>query len=142
MPANMYDPAGHSAGEQASSTYEGRHLTFEESVILHPSHIDGLVDGKDPVLVGDSIVGVAFSSAAANTDLIAIDTEGVWFLNVVATANMNRGAVVYIDPVTAILSDDSNDVPFGYILSALTASGSAQLVAVKVHWHAVGSLST
>lgn len=142
MPQNLYDPSVHSAGDEASSTYEGRHLTFEESQIAHPSHTDGFVDKGDPCLVGDTIVGVAFKSAAAATDLIAIDTEGIWYLNVVANSNMNQGAPVYIDPVTGILSDDSNDVPFGTILSALTANQTAQLVAVKVHSHFTGVLST
>lgn len=142
MAQNVYDPTGHAAGTECSSTYEGRHLTFEESQMVHPSHTDGLVDSKDPVLVGDNIVGVAFKGAAAAADLISIDTEGIWFLKVVATSAMNQGAEVYIDPITAVLSDDSTDVPYGQILSALGASGTAQLIAVKVHSHAVGALST
>ena len=142
MAANLYDPTGHTAGEECSSTYEGRHLTFEESQLVHPSHTDGFVDSKDPVLVGDNIVGVAFKGAAAATDLIAIDTEGIFFLNVVATSAMNQGAVVFIDATTAILSDDSTDVVFGTILSALGASQTAQLVAVKVHSHPVGADTT
>ena len=81
MPVNKYVNTGQSAGEQASSTYEGRMLTFEESVLIHPYHADGFVDGKDPVHYGDT-VGVTLKGAAAATDMIAIDTEGIFWLNV------------------------------------------------------------
>ena len=142
MPTEHYDPTGQRDGLEAASEREGRNLTFEESVITHPAHTDGLVDKGDACLVGDTIVGIAETSAIAATDPIAIDTEAVRYKNVIANGNMNRGAVVYIDPITAVLSDDANDVPFGYILSPLTASQTPQLVAVKVHAHFVGVLST
>ena len=52
MPYGVYE-AG-IAGEEVSSTYEGRHLAFTESQITHPSHpADGLVDKGDAVRVGD-----------------------------------------------------------------------------------------
>ena len=84
MPA-LYLSTGHLAGEECSSTYEGRHLTLEESYLTHPSHTDNMVDQGDPVLCGENIVGVAFNSAAVATDLIALDTEGIWFLEVYGT---------------------------------------------------------
>ncbi len=77
MTVTRYSATGRSAGQEISSTYEGRHLTAEESVLIHPYHADGFVDKGDPVLVGDSIVGVALNSAAAATDMIAFDTEGI-----------------------------------------------------------------
>ena len=64
MPVDTYVNTGQTAGEECGSTYAGRHLTFEESVLVHPYHADGFVDGGDPVLY-DNIVGVAFKSAAA-----------------------------------------------------------------------------
>jgi hypothetical protein len=152
MPA-LYSATGKSAGDECSSTYEGRHLSLEENLLTHPYHAaDGLVDKGDPVLVGDSIVGVAFKSALAATDYIAIDTEGIWFLNVFGcisdgTVNGARytgeiGDRVYIKKVpgtgTTILSlqsDPQNYVPFGYLLGDVTAaleSGTPTLVAVKV----------
>jgi len=73
---DIYVNTGQLAGEQCSSGGEGRVLTFEESVLTHPSHTDGMVDGKDPVCIG-KIVGVAMKGAAAVTDLIAVDTEGI-----------------------------------------------------------------
>ena len=71
MPA-LYVNTGHSQGEECSSTSEGRHLTFEESFLVHPSHTDGFVFKGDPVVVG-RIVGVAFNEAFAATELVAID---------------------------------------------------------------------
>jgi len=156
MPAR-YLSTGHSAGEECSSTYEGRHITLEESYLIHPYHAaDTLVDHGDPVLfaVGSDWmngVGVAFNSAAAATDLIAIDTEGIWFLNVLgcvsdgtndgAARALHAGDPVYIakaaNQVNQLSGQDNPDewVPFGYLLGDVAASTTAPtLVAVKVHW--------
>jgi len=152
MPVNTYVNTGQSAGKETSSTYAGRHLTFEESVLVHPYHsADGFVDGGDPVRYGD-IVGVAFKSAAAATDMIAIDTEGIWWLNVLGSVSddsddgvaeeLAPGAPVYIKKTPGtdvyILSGQSDPVswqPFGYTLSTVTAHlTTPTLVAVKVHW--------
>ena len=138
MPA-LYSATGHSAGEQCSSTYEGRHLTLEESYLVHPTHADGFVDGGDPVVVG-RIVGVAFVDAAADTDFIAIDTEGIWFLNAVANDDsggsaINEGDEIFINRTTGVLSKITNiatQQPFGYALGDI-ASGTTDLVAIKVH---------
>jgi len=152
MPA-LYLATGREAGDEISSTYEGRHVTLEESYLTHPYHADGFVDKGDPVLVGDEFVGVALKSAAAATDLIAIDTEGVWFLSVFgcitdgtvngAAHTMIPGDPVYIKRVlgtdTSILSgqsDPQNYRRFGYLLGDVTAdleSGTPDVVAVKVH---------
>jgi len=140
------------AGEEGSSTFEGRYLTFVESDLVHPYHSDGFVDKGDPVLVGDNIVGVAMTSAAAATDLIAIDTEGIWYLNVLgcisngASAGVAHAGVagdpVYIQrtpgtDVYLLSGEQESDkfAPFGYILGATTASTTVPtLVAVKVQW--------
>ena len=138
----LYLATGHSAGEECSSTYEGRHLTFEESIITHPEHLaDGFVDGGDPVLIGENIIGVAFESAAAATDLIAIDTEGIWFLNATATDEGGNSAIaagdeLYIHKTTAIISKERNQATharYGYALGDVGA-GLTAVVAVKVHW--------
>ena len=140
-------PANETAGTEVSSTYEGRHLTFLESEITHPSHTDNLVDKGDPVLVGENIVGVAFLSAVAATDLIAIDTEGVWNLSVVATDNAGSIAVapgdaLFINKTTCIISKNYNknvSAFFGYALGTIT-SGATATIAVKVHWDADDAL--
>jgi hypothetical protein len=154
-----YPITGKSAGQEASSTYEGRHLTIVESELYHPYHADGLVDKGDPVIVGNPAtgscaVGVAFNSAAAATDLIAVDTEGIWYLNVLGKESdgtidghahaLALGDPVYIKRVATtvgapyMLSGEDNPsdfLPFGYVLGAVTASTTAPtLVAVKVHW--------
>jgi len=153
-----YPITGKTAGDEASSTYEGRHLTVLESELVHPYHAaDGLVDKGDPVIVGDPTlgacsVGVAFKSAAAATDKIAVDTEGIWYLNVLGkesdgTINghahaLSLGDPIYIQKVPStsvyLLSgqDDPSDfIPFGYVLGDVTSSLTVPtLVAVKVHW--------
>ena len=151
MPVNPYVNTGQSAGEQASSGNEGRVLTFEESILGHPYHSDGMVDGKDPVIY-DNIVGVALKGAAADTDMIAIDTGGIFWLNVLGIVSdgtadgiaeeLSPGSPVYIQkvPGTTVYiltgeSDPQNFQPFGYTLSTVTAHLTVPtLVAVKVHW--------
>lgn len=135
MPYGVYEAGV--VGE-VSSTYESRHLTFSESQLTHPSHADGLVDKNDPVLVGN-IVGVAFASAVANTDLIAIDTEGIWQLSVVAQDEDGNSAVavgdqIYINTSTAILSKikSTATIPFGRALYPISA-GVTDVIPVKVH---------
>jgi len=154
-----YPITGRVAGEEGSSTYEGRHLTIVENELYHPYHADGLVDKGDPVIVGNPAtgscaVGVAFNSAAAATDLIAVDTEGIWYLNVLGKESdgtidghahaLTLGDPIYIKRVATtvnapyMLSGEDNPsdfLPFGYVLGAVTASTTAPtLVAVKVHW--------
>jgi len=131
-------------GEEISSTYEGRHITLLESDLIHPTHADGFVDKGDPICSATghpAIVGVAFKSAAAATDLIAIDTEGIWNLDVVAVDDAGNSAVaggdcIYINTTTAVLSKISNGAtqrPFGYALGIITG-GATNAIAVKVHF--------
>ena len=137
--ADALDP-----GDEISSTYEGRHVTLLESDLIHPTHADGLVDKGDPVVSATghpAIVGVAFKSAAAVTDRIAIDTEGIWNLDVVAIDDAGGSAVaggdcVYINTTTAVLSKISNGAtqrPFGVAYGIIT-SGLTEAIAVKVHF--------
>jgi hypothetical protein len=138
MTYGVYIPGD--AGEEVSSTYEGRHLTFNESQLVHPVHTDGLVDKGDPILVGE-IVGVAFMSAVLTTDLIPVDTEGIWQLSVVATNEDGNSAVavgdaLYINRTTAIISKDKSPATqalFGYALYPIT-SGETDVIPVKVHF--------
>ncbi len=131
-------------GDEISSTYEGRHISLLESELVHPTHGDGFVDKADPIVSATgrpAIVGVAFKSAAAATDPIAIDTEGIWNLDVVAANDGGNvavagGDVIYINTTTGVLSKVSNQatqVVFGYALGIIT-SGNTEAIAVKVHW--------
>lgn len=138
MSYGVYTPGD--AGEEVSSTYEGRHLTFSESQLTHPSHADGFVDKGDPIIVGE-VVGVAFVSGAASTDLIPVDTEGIWQLSVVATNEDGNSAVavgdaLYINRTTAVISKDKTPGThtfFGYALYAINA-GVTDVIPVKVHF--------
>jgi hypothetical protein len=147
------------AGDEISSTNEGRYLTFLESELYHPYHADGYVDKGDPVVAQTStgkIVGVAMVSASAATDKITIDTEGIWALKVYADTDevwdklAGEGAIVagdqlFIDHVSAGAitagvgacgiskrRDASKNIPFGYALGAIDNEGEG-VIAVKVH---------
>lgn len=136
--------AEETAGTEVSSTNEGRHVTLLESDLVHPTHADGFVDKGDPVVFGVTAlqgVGVAFNSASAAADLIAIDTEGIWNLSVVGE-NDDGNCVVYggdplfINTTTAVISkirDNASQIPFGYALGQV-AEGETAVIAVKVHW--------
>lgn len=130
------------AGDQISSTYEGRHVTLYEGELVHPEHADVYVDKGDPVVFGAGLqgVGVAFMDGVAITDLIAIDTEGIWVLDVVASDDDGASAVAVgdllcIDTVTAVISKIRSTltaIPFGYALGTI-ASGT-KTIAVKIHF--------
>ena len=158
-------PGELAAGTEVSSTYEGRHLTVLESELLHPFIADGFVNKGDPVIFCRTAVigtygegvGVAFNSATAATDQIAIDTEGIWNLQVYAEDDdgnvaIEIGDTLYIhDASTGAASANgygdceiskiSNTVTqrqFGYALGRVVAGGEGT-IAVKVHWGPVMS---
>jgi hypothetical protein len=147
---NLYLAPSKTAGDECSSTYEGRHISIEESLLAHAYHSDGLVDKGDPCILGDNIVGVAMNSASAATDYITLDTEGIWFLNVVGAVSdgtsdgiakaLSAGDPVFIEytPGTGCNlsgeSDPNRFQQFGYLLGDVTAHVTTPtLVAVKVH---------
>lgn len=144
---DLYLNTGHSAGDECSSTYEGRHLTFEESLLVHPTHGDGFVDKGDPVIDagGQHIVGVSLMSATAATDLISFDTEGIWFLTATASDDDGNSAIqygdcIYINITTAVLSKIANpgtNRHYGYALGTV-AAGTSDVVAIRVHWDPPG----
>jgi len=145
MPQGVYPEANaKTAGEEISSTYEGRHVTLEESLLIHPTTADGLVDKGHPVVFNTAAlqgVGIAFKSAAATTDLIAIDTEGIWVQSVVANDDNGGSAVrvgdlLYINVSTAVISKiaaRATSIPFGYALGNID-SGLTRTIAVKIHY--------
>ena len=126
--------------DEVSSTYEGRHLTFLASEINHGNVLSVVTKGY-PVIVGEDIVGIAFTTEVNAGDYIAIDTEGIWMLSVVATDHAGNNAVVagdrlYIDHTSAVISKDGTvgtHIPFGYALGGVT-TGQTAIIAVKVHW--------
>jgi len=130
-----YSATYKTAGEEGSSTYEGRHLSFIESDLTHISRTGQLVVKGDPVNIGN-IVGVALKSAAAATDIIAIDTEGIWYLNVIASDGSGVSDVVVGNDLyvaTGVVSKIATGIPYGKALSPLAGSATPAVAAVKVH---------
>jgi predicted RecA/RadA family phage recombinase len=140
---NPYYDTHRSAGEEVSSTFEGRHIQVTESYLVHPDHTDpvtgaNLVRKGDPVALFDG-VGVALKTAQAVTDTITVDTEGIWRLSVTNTGlnnftNITVGQVLFIT-AAGIITDDwvSSYAIFGYALQPITGVGT-MVIAVKVHW--------
>ena len=149
-----------SAGDEISSTYEGRHITVFESELFHPYRTSTFVNKGDPVVINAAegkIVGVALATATADTDLIAVDTEGIWALTVygdtdelwlhIDDGQVHPGDPLFIDRVTAIAvaagdgvgacalskrRDKATMIPFGFALGHVAALGVG-VIAVKVH---------
>lgn len=130
-----YDATYFHSGPECSSTSEGRHVNIVENLLTHPSHpADGLVDKGDPVVV-QMLVGIALRSATSEADVIVVETEGIWYLMVEATKwgdDIHVGSMLFIDPVTAVISDDWGDIPFGHALAPVLMNETT-LIAVKVH---------
>ena len=130
---SAYNSDYQTAGNECSSTYEGRHVSIYEDLLVHPAHTGGLVKKGDPCVVGNNLVGVSMRTAGSSDDVITLDTEGIWWMDIEAgQANISVGQMVYIDTTTAVVSDDSADVPFGLALGQVI-NGNTTLIAVKVH---------
>jgi len=134
--ATQYPATGRTAGEEGSITNQGRYLTFVESDLTHPTHTGGLAVKGDPVNVGNIVGVVSSASPAASTDLVTVDTEGIWYLNVVASngsgvSNVALGDDLYI--ASGVISKIATGIPFGKAMGTLTGSATAALCAVKVH---------
>lgn len=135
---NPYYDAHRSAGEQVSSTGEGRHALIREAGLVHPSHADGLVDKGDPVAFWDG-VGVALKSATSVSEAIPVETEGIWRLSVTNTGLNNFGTirvgqVLFIDTAGIVYDDWTTSFAiFGYALQPID-SIRTEVIAVKVHW--------
>jgi len=137
-PYETYD----TAGQEISSTYEGRHITLRADMFNHPGAV---VSYGDPVTFGTVAdgngVGVAFGTEVAAADWIAVDTEGIWALLVSADDDWGVSAVrigdeIFINRTTCILSKIRNkntNCHFGYALDTV-AEGLDEVIAVKVHW--------
>ena len=134
------------AGDEISSTYEGRHITLLESDLIHKAgNVGNFVNKGDAVVFGTVAlqgVGVSFITATATGDLVAIDTEGIWILPVLPSddggqVDVDGGDRLYISITTAIISkiaSAATNVPFGYALGHIDAGATAETIAVKVHW--------
>lgn len=128
---------------QISSTYEGRHVTLTAAELLTSAGSGVATKGLPCVfgLTGLQGVGVCLTSGTL-TDLIAIDTEGIWNLDVHAEDDGGAGSAVaggdllYINVATGVISKISNQatqIPFGIAYGIITA-GNTERIAVKVHF--------
>ena len=124
-------------GEQVSSTGEGRHVYVQEVVLIHEDlHGDGLVRKGQPVAFWEG-VGVALKTASATSDNIPIDTEGIWRLSVVATAQVYIGQSLFITTAGIVTDSPLNaQAVIGYALQGISGAGT-ETIAVKVHWMGV-----
>ncbi len=135
----------------------GDNLPFLASQVIAPQHSLGdtystlvgagvgatlpinLVETGDPVVIG-RVVGVSNMDAILSTDTIVISTRGVYALAVKSIHNgLTLGETVYIDPVTAVISDDSNGVPFGCALGTV-ASSATTTINVKLFGQTFGNV--
>ena len=132
-------------GTEVSSTYEGRHITATAAELNHGNVLAVVTKGYPvifDIVAGAHGVGVAFNTEVAGTDLIAVDTEGIWNLSVVSSDDAGNSLVVagdplYINTTTAVISkirNNATQIPFGYALSQGNGDGLAHTCAVKVHW--------
>jgi len=126
--------------DEISSTYEGRHITVNESDVTGHEHT--YVTKGHPVVVGEHIVGVALNTGTVADELIAIDTEGIWALNVYATDELGNVAVapgdaLYIHRTTGLISKNNNKdthTLLGYALGTVPAGVTPYVIGVKLHW--------
>jgi len=136
------------AGDEISSTYEGRHITLTAAELLTSAGSGVAVKGLPCVfgLTGLQGVGICLNSGTT-TDLIAIDTEGIWVVDVHAADDGGNVAVaggdrLYINTTTGVVSkiaSAATQVPFGYALG-IVASSLTETIAVKVHWDPVDNM--
>ena len=131
-------------GEEISSTGEGRHVTLYGDNLSHGTNVSYVTKGY-PVWFGASGVGVGMpfetQTAALGNPLMAIDTEGIWCVDVYAHNDVGDVAVapgekLYVNTTTGIVSKINNvntQLPFGYALGNVTSSETNR-IAVKVHF--------
>ena len=137
----VYDYGGEE-GTEVSSTYEGRHITCTAAELITDSGSGVATKGHACIfgLVGLQAVGVCFNTGTL-TDLIAIDTEGIWNLPVTGKDDAGNRALlpgepVFIHNTTCEISgirDNATQVPLGYLLTE-AATTVETISVVKVHW--------
>jgi len=134
---NPYYDSRAITGDEVSSTGQGRHVNIQEGWLIHPPG-SGLVQKGNPVAFFDG-VGVALKTAKAITDVIPVDTEGIWRVSVTNTGLNNFGTitvgqVLFIDSSGLVYDDwQTSFAIFGYALQPID-SVRTEVIAVKVHW--------
>lgn len=137
--SNPYYDAYRSDGEEVSSTGEGRYVkVLESDVGCHPYHADCAIRKGDPVALFDA-VGVAMNTVYNATDIVTLDTEGIWRLPVTNTGlnnftNIVVGQQLFIGG-SGVITDSwvGAYAIFGWALQPITGVGTLT-IAVKVHY--------
>jgi len=130
-----YNPYA-AAGEEISSTGEGRHVSVQEVLLIHADPGDGLINKGQPCAFWDG-VGIALKDAGSTADNIPIDTEGIWRLSVTAVAAIEVGQALFITNAGAITDDPTWAwAVMGYAMQYISGAGT-EIIAVKVHWMGV-----
>jgi len=131
--ANYYYDPYREAGEEVSSTGEGRHVYIQEILLVHADPGDGLVDKGQPVAFWEG-VGIALKSATSTGENLPVDTEGIWRVEVVATGAVAVGQSLFITTGGVVTDSPVNgQAVFGYALQQIAGAGT-HVIAVKVHW--------
>ncbi|MCJ7829156.1 MAG: DUF2190 family protein [Dehalococcoidia bacterium] len=131
---NYYLDSHREAGEEVSSTYEGRHVYIQEKVLVHAGA--GFVQKGQPVGFWEG-VGIALKTATSESENVPIDTEGIWRVSVVAEWDIVIGQSLYISSLGVVTDNPANAMAiFGYSLQTI-AEGNTAIIAVKVHWMAL-----
>jgi len=139
---NPYYSAYGRPGEEVSSSQEGRIVSLLESDLVHVDNGDGLVDKGQPVSFGIGWagcgVGIALRSAGAATDVVTVDTEGLWRCTVVAEFAVIVGQIIFITSAGVLVDwpPDAECHIFGYAMQPMNAG--TDLITVKVHWMDTG----
>ena len=128
-------PAGLATGYELSPTpvQGGSLLTLNEADVVAPSNPPTV--GQAAVCGG--IVGVVVTAPTGNNADLVLQTSGIFSQPVKAhdgstTAAVSVGELLYINASTAVISVDTDDVPFGYALSALSGSATPTNICVKL----------
>ena len=134
---------GLTEGDEISSTYEGRHITATAAELITDDGSGVATKGHACVfgLLGIQAVGVCFNTGTT-TDLIAIDTEGIWALPVQGEDDggdriLYPGQPLFINVDTCDISairNNATQIPFGYLLTQVGSGEDDAISAVKVHW--------
>ena len=135
--ANYYYDPYRNAGEEVSSTFEGRHVYLQEVILIHADLTgDGLVRKGQPVAFWEG-VGIALKTATSTSENIPVDTEGIWRLSVVAVNPVRVGQSLFITGDGVVTDDPTNAwAVIGYSMQTISGAGT-EVIAVKVHWMGV-----
>jgi len=147
---NPYYDEWAESGQEVSSTGGGRHVSVVEGWLYHYDQGDGFVNKGQPVAFANGIgtaVGIALKDASDQYDVIPIDTEGIWRLEVWATDDIAPGQIMWLcddgSGTSGIVTDDpyvSSGLPWvlGYAMEPFTFTSNGEfnvvVMAVKVHW--------